>query len=78
MAGVFIYNNLHSYHIPNTSKYIELNYREASFNLQYCFVYVTLTLGVMKNVLDFVHQITEESTSHFAAVRDLIWITVEV
>ncbi|KAG7237213.1 hypothetical protein INR49_032546 [Caranx melampygus] len=34
--------------------------------------------GVMKNVLDFVNRITEESTAHFAAVRKFIWITVEV
>lgn len=47
-----------------------------SFKSECCSV--TLTSGVMKNVLDFVHHITEESTAHFAAVGELIWITIEV
>ncbi|XP_071327335.1 cTAGE family member 5 isoform X2 [Trachinotus anak] len=34
--------------------------------------------GVMKHILDIVHQIAEESTAHVTAVREFIWITVQV
>lgn len=33
----------------------------------------------MAQILDFVHQITEDSTTHVHAVRELlIWLTVQV
>lgn len=46
-------------------------------NLHY--VYANLTLGIMKQILDLVHQITEDSATHVHAVRELLtWITVQV
>ncbi|XP_023287326.1 melanoma inhibitory activity protein 2 isoform X2 [Seriola lalandi dorsalis] len=34
--------------------------------------------GVMKPILDFVHQIAEDSVAQVTAVRELLWITVQV
>lgn len=40
---------------------------------------VTLTAGVMKQILDFVYQMAEDSYAHACAVRELlIWLTVQV
>lgn len=42
-------------------------------------MFVTLTPGVRKQILDIVHQVAEDSTTHVHATRDLlIWLTVQV
>ena len=42
-------------------------------------MFVTLIPGGMKQIVDFVHQMAEDSSAHVHAVRELLtWLTVQV